>query len=347
MSEKQFTATPRRRQEARKKGQVLKSQELTSAVMLLGFVAVLKFWLPVMLQRLEVLFPYVWGADTHWNIHSVSGLMVNLLWASVQIAAPVFAAGAIIALAGNFLQVKTLFTSEPLKPDLARLNPVNGFKRMFGSKAWMELAKSLLKVIVIGYCLYVSVRDNLEVFPALQRLDVGQAAVFLGHAVLSLGWRISLSFLVLAVADYLYQRWDYEKNLRMSREELKEEFKQTEGSPQIRSEIKRRQRAMASRRMMQDLKKADVVVTNPTHISVALRYEPAEKSAPFVVAKGQDAVALRIREMAREYGITILENKPLARALYAQVDLGEAVPAELYKAVAEVLAFVYRLKRRR
>ncbi|KLU60387.1 flagellar biosynthetic protein FlhB [Peptococcaceae bacterium CEB3] len=347
MSEKQFAATPRRRQEARKKGQVLKSQELTSAVMLLGFVAVLKFWLPVMLLRLEALFPYVWGEDTHWNIHSVSELMVNLLWASVQIAAPVFAAGAIIALAGNFLQVKTLFTSEPLKPDFARLNPANGLKRMFGSKAWMELAKSLLKVSVIGYFLYVSVRDNLEVFPALQRVDVGQAAVFLGHAVLNLGWRISLAFLVLAVGDYLYQRWDYEKNLRMSREELKEEFKQTEGSPQIRSEIRRRQRAMATRRMMQDLKQADVVVTNPTHISVALRYEPTEKSAPFVVAKGQDAVALRIRELAREYGIAVLENRPLARALYAQVDLGEAVPAELYKAVAEVLAFVYRLKKKK
>lgn len=347
MSEKQFSATPRRRQEARKKGQVLKSQELTSALMLLGFVAILKYWLPGMLLRMQQLFSYVWGLSTEWTYVSIASLMINILWIAVQILAPIFGAAVLVAVGSNYLQVRSLFTLEPLKPDFSRLSPINGFKRMFGVRAWVELAKSLLKVILIGYFLYASIRDNLGVFPALQQLDVRQGAVFLGQAIADLAWKISISFLVLAVADFLYQWWEYEKNLRMSHEELKEEYKQTEGNPQLRSEIKKRQRAMAMRRMMQDLKKADVVITNPTHLAVALRYDPKEQKAPYVVAKGQDEVALRIRELAKEYEIVIMENKPLARALYSQVEIGQIVPADLYKAVAEVLAFVYRLKKKR
>ena len=347
LSTKQFPATPKRRQEARKKGQVLKSQELVSALLLLGLVAVLKFWLPAMLQRLQSLFAYVWGLPDEWDVRSVASLMLNLLWFAGQILAPIFGAAILVGVGGNYLQVRSLFTLEPLKPDLARLNPLNGLKRMFGVRAWVELAKSLFKVVLIGYFLYAGIRDNVQVFPALQRLSVSQGAVFLGRALVDLSWKIAIAFLVLAAADFLYQWWEFEKNLRMSHEELKEEFKQTEGNPQLRSEIKKRQRALAMRRMMQDLKKADVVVTNPTHYAVALRYEPKEKSAPYVVAKGQDEVARRIRELAEEYDIVVMENKPLARALYNQVEIGQVVPAELYKAVAEVLAFVYRLKKKR
>ncbi|MHB1650871.1 MAG: flagellar biosynthesis protein FlhB [Desulfitobacteriaceae bacterium] len=347
MSEKQFAATPRRKQEARKKGQVLKSQELVSALMLLGFIAVLKYWLPAMLTRLQGLFPYVWGLSTDWSPRSIASLMLNLSWVSLQLMAPIFGVAVLVATGANYLQVRSLFTIEPLKPDLSRLSPINGFKRMFGVRAWVELSKSLLKVLLLGYYLYATVRDNLSVFPALQQLSIGQGAVRLGQTIIDLGWKISLSFFVLAVMDYLYQWWEYEKNLRMSHEELKQEYKQTEGNPQLRSEIKKRQRAIAMRRMMQDLKKADVVVTNPTHFAVALRYDLKEQKAPYVVAKGQDEVALRIRELAREYDIVIMENKPLARALYSQVEIGQIVPADLYKAVAEVLAFVYRLKKKR
>jgi flagellar biosynthetic protein FlhB len=218
---------------------------------------------------------------------------------------------------------------------------------MFGVKAWVELFKSLLKVIFIGYFLYATIRDNLQVYPALQQLTVAQAAIFIGDSLISLGWKISIAFVFIAAIDFLYQWWDYEKNLRMSHEEMKQEFKQSEGNPQIKSEIRRKQRAMSMSRMMQDLKTADVVVTNPTHFAVALRYDAKENSAPYVVAKGADQVALRIKANAKEYGIVILENKPLARALYAQVEIGQGVPADLYKAVAEVLAFVYRLKKKR
>ena len=347
MSEKKHAATPRRKEDARKKGQVVKSQEAISAFMHLGLVAVLKYWLPNMLQRMEQLFPYVLSLPSDWTERSVASLMLNILWLGIQIMAPILAAGFLIALAANYIQVGILFTGESMKPQISRLSLISGAKRMFGVKAWVELTKSLAKVILIGYFLYASVRDRLQIFPALQQLDVGQGAVFLGQALMELAWKISISFFGIAALDYLYQRWDYEKNLRMSHEELKQEYKQTEGNPELKSEIKKRQRAMAMSRMMQDLKKADVVVVNPTHFAVALRYDLNVQKAPYVVAKGQDQVALRIKELAKEYDLVIMENKPLARALYAQVEIGQGIPADLYKAVAEVLAFVYRLKKKK
>jgi flagellar biosynthesis protein FlhB len=347
MSEKTFQASPKRRQEARKKGQVFKSTEIVSALMLLGFIALLKFWIPSMLVKMQSLFPYVYGLSHEWNARSVSSLMVNLLWIGLQVVWPIFIVGVIIAIGANYLQVRSLFTLEPIMPQLSRISLISGAKRMFGVRAWVELAKSLFKVLTIGYFLYGTIRDNFEIFPAMARLNVGQGAVLLGELIIDLGWKIALAFVVIALADYLYQWWDYEKNLKMSHEEIKQEYKQTEGNPQIKAEIKRKQRAMAMRRMMQDLKTADVVVTNPTHFAVALRYDPKKSSAPYVVAKGTDEVALRIKQLAKEYEIITMENKPLARALYAQVEIGQGVPADLYKAVAEVLAFVYRLKRKK
>lgn len=347
MSEKTFQATPRRRQEARKKGQVFKSTEMVSALMLVSFIGLLKFYVPTMLEKVSQIFPYVYGLSAEWTARSVASLMVDLLWLGVQILAPLFVVGAVIATGANYLQVRSLFTLEPLKPQLSRISMISGAKRMFGMKAWVELIKSLLKVTFIGYFLYATIRDNFEIFPVMARLTVGQGAMFIGGLIVELGWKIALSFFVIAAIDFLYQWWDYEKNLKMSHEELKQEYKQTEGNPQLKGEIKRKQRAMSMRRMMQDLKTADVVVTNPTHYAVALRYDPKENSAPVVVAKGADEIAQRIKQLAKDYGIITMENKPLARALFAQAEIGQAVPADLYKAVAEVLAFVYRLKRKK
>ncbi|MDO0821798.1 flagellar biosynthesis protein FlhB [Desulfosporosinus nitroreducens] len=347
MSEKKHPATPKRKQDARKKGQVFKSQEVISALMLLGLVALLKFWIPAMIIRMEYLFPYVLGLPSEWTEGSVASLMLNVIWQGVQILAPILLTGFVIALFSNYIQVGVLFTGESMKPQISRLSPISGAKRMFGVKAYVELTKSLLKVLLIGYFLYASVRDRLHIYPALQQLSVEQGAVFLGQALMELAWNISLSFLGIAAFDYMYQRWEYEKNLRMSHEDLKQEYKQTEGNPELKGELKKRQRALAMSRMMQDLKTADVVVTNPTHFAVALRYDLKVQKAPFVVAKGQDQVALRIRELAKEYDLVIMENKPLARALYAQVEIGQGIPADLYKAVAEVLAFVYRLKKKK
>ncbi|MDR3288290.1 MAG: flagellar biosynthesis protein FlhB [Peptococcaceae bacterium] len=347
MSEKIFTATPRKRQDARKKGQVLRSQEIVSALMLLAFVLLLKIWASPMVVKMSQLMTYTYGLSADWTIKSIASLMLNVLFIGVQVAAPFFAVGVAVATAANYFQVKGLFTIEPLKPQLSRISPMKGAKRMFGVRAWVELGKSLFKVSIIGYFLYACIRDNMEVFPALQQIDVRQGAILLGSALQTMAWKIALAFLIIAVIDYLYQWWDYEKNLRMSHQDLKDEYKQTEGNPQLKAEIKKKQRALSMRRMMQDVAKADVVITNPTHFAVALRYALTEKDAPYVLAKGRDEVALRIKEKAKEYDIVIVENKPLARVLYSKVEIGQKVPADLYKAVAEVLAFVYRLKKKR
>lgn len=347
MSEKKHPATPKRRADARKKGQVFKSQEAVSAFMLLAFVCILRFWLPKMVERITQIFPYAYSLSTEWDESLVAALMVNLLWIGIQIVGPVFLTAFVIAIFMNYIQVGPLFASEALKPQLSRISPISGAKRMFGVKAWVELTKSLAKITLIGYFLYASIRDRVQVYPALMKLDIGQTAILLGQALMELAWKISLSFMAIVILDYFYQRWEYEKNLKMSHEELKQEHKQTEGNPELKGELKRRQRSLAMSRMMQDMKQADVVVTNPTHLAVALRYDPKIKKEPYVVAKGQDYVALKMRELAGEYGLVVMENKPLARALYNQVDIGQSIPEELYKAVAEVLAFVYRLKKKK
>ncbi|RNC29552.1 MAG: Flagellar biosynthetic protein FlhB [Candidatus Dichloromethanomonas elyunquensis] len=347
IAEKRFSATPKRRQEARKKGQILKSQELTSAVMLLALIGLMKFWLPSFFNRVAGLFRYLTNLSVEWNARTVWDVSLTVGWQSMLVLGPVFLAAAAAAIVINFLQVGSLFTFETIKPQFSRLNPVEGIKRMFGVKALVQLVKSLLKVIIIGYFLYDVIRKNINIFPGLQEVSVPQSAILLGNILFELAWKIALAFLVLAIADFLYQWWEYEKNLRMSHEEIKEEYKQTEGDPQLKAQIKKRQRMYAMRRMMEDLKRADVVVTNPTHYAVALKYDPSKHAAPYVVAKGQNEVALRIREIAEENNITIMENKPLARTLHAQVEIGQVVPADLYKAVAEVLALVYRLNKRK
>lgn len=347
IAEKRFPATPKRKQEARKKGQVLKSQELTSAVMLLALVGLLKLWLPHMLDGITELFSYVTDMSVEWNNLLVWEVMVTLSWKCLMLLGPLFLASAVVAIVVNYLQVGSLFTVETIQPKISRLSPIQGLKRMFGLKALVQLIKSLFKVSVIGYLLFDVIRSNVNVFPALQGLSVIQSIIILGNLLYELAWKTAVAFVIIAIFDFIYQWYDYEKNLRMSHQEIKEEYKQTEGDPQLKAQIKKQQRQLAMRRMMEDLKGADVVITNPTHFSVALKYDPQKYSAPYVVAKGQDEVALKIREIAQENNIVIMEDKHLARALYSQVELGQSVPADLYKAVAEVLAFVYRINKRK
>lgn len=347
IAEKRFPATAKRRQDARKKGQVRKSQELSSAVMLLALVGVLKFWAPSIFERIASLFKYVVALPAEWTIRSVWTVMVNLTWQCVQMLAPVFVVAVVAAIAINFVQVGALLSVDSIKPKASKLSPIQGIKRMFGLKALVQLVKSLLKVIVIGYFLVNVIRNNMEIFPALQGVELGQSIALIAGLLYELTWKAALAFAAVAMLDFLYQWWEYEKNLRMSHQDIKDEFKQTEGDPQLKGQIKKRQRMIAMRRMMEDIKQADVVVTNPTHFAVALKYDQQKYAAPYVVAKGQDELALKIRAVAEEHKIVIMENKPLARALYAQVELGQVVPADLYKAVAEVLAFVYKLTKRK
>lgn len=346
--EKTEEATPKRREEARKKGQVFKSMELVSAVTLLAVYAVLKATGPFIAGRVFSFSRALWeqGATQDWSESGVHMLLNQVFLLVAMVVAPVVLTAAAAGLVANFLQVGFLFTTEPLTPNFDRLNPVSGMKRIFSRRALVEMAKSLIKLTIVAYVAYRTVAGDLEAFPLLVSLDVPQVLQFLVDVVSRLLLWVGVAMLVMAVADYMYQRWEYEQSLKMTKQEVKEEFKQQEGNPEVRSKIRQKQREMARKRMMQDVKKADVVVTNPTHFAVALSYKQPDMAAPKVLAKGQGFLALRIRELAKAENIPIVENPPLARQLYAAVEMGQEIPGDLYQAVAEVLAFVYQLKQK-
>ena len=346
--EKTEKATPRKRQEARKKGQVLKSTELNSAlILLLTFLAVY-LYLPYMWQAIidfteKAYFEYTRASLTP---EFLSSLIVECILLIFRMVLPVIAVAMIAGIAANYIQVGFLFTTETLKIKFDRLNPLEGFKRIFSKRAIVELLKSLWKVTAVGFVTYSVVSNHLNLFPQLIDAELFGVIDFLNNLIFSIAWRVGLLLFVLAIIDYSFQWWEHEKNLKMSKQEIKDEYKQIEGDPQVRARIKERQRQMAMRRMMSQVPQADVVITNPTHFAVALIYKSAEMASPIVVAKGQDLIAKRIREIAQENGVVIVENKPLAQTLYRSVEIGQQVPAELYQAVAEVLAYVYRLRRR-
>jgi flagellar biosynthetic protein FlhB len=258
---------------------------------------------------------------------------------------PIMMACFVTALAINLWQVGFLFTTDPLSFNFGRLNPIDGFKQKFSIRALVELAKSLMKVGLTSYVVYLIFRDMTDVIPALIDMSTLQIFQLLKSVFLELILKIGVLFVIIGVVDYLYQRYEYEKKLKMSKYDVKQEFKQTEGDPLIKSRQRQRQREAAMRRMMQEVPKADVVITNPTHFAVALKYEAETMSAPIVVAKGADLIARRIRELARENQVIIKEDPPLARWLYQNVDVGRMVPPEMFQAVAEVLAFVYKQKK--
>jgi flagellar biosynthetic protein FlhB len=224
------------------------------------------------------------------------------------------------------------------------INPINGLKRMFSIKALAELVKSIVKIIVVSLVAYQYIKGQINEILNVMDMETANMLSYFAVLVFNVGIRISVTFIILGIIDYLFQWWQYEKDLRMSKQEIKDEYKETEGNPQIKSKIREKQRAISMRRMMQEVPKADVVITNPTHFAVAIKYDLNVSSAPIVIAKGQDFIAQRIKEIARENKVEIVENKPLARTLYSTVEIGESIPQDLFQAVAEVLAFVYSLK---
>jgi flagellar biosynthesis protein FlhB len=346
--EKTEEATPRRREDARKKGQVFKSTEVVAAVTMLATYFVLRYVAPFMAGRVFAFSRTLWeqGPMQEWSEAGIFSLVSRTALLVAMVVAPVVLTAALAGTLGNVIQVGFLFTLEPLTPDFSRVNPAAGFKRIFSRRTLVELFKAIIKIAIIGYVAYKTVSDQLDAFPLLISLEVVQMLRFLTDLVSNLLLWVGVSTLVLALADYLYQRYEYEQSLRMSKQEVKEEFKQQEGNPEIRSKIRQKQREMARRRMMQDVQKADVVVTNPTHFAVAISYQQQAMAAPKVLAKGQGFVALRMKELAKEADVPVVENPPLARALFAQADIGQEIPLDLYQAVAEVLAFVYQLKKK-
>ncbi|WP_462410744.1 flagellar biosynthesis protein FlhB [Neobacillus sp. Marseille-QA0830] len=345
-AEKTEKATPQKKQEARKKGQVAKSTDLSNAVVLLTSFAVLSFLGGSMGEYLVQLFRQ---GFSDWlvmdlNQKSVSLLFTELLKDSVLIAAPLIFAAWLGGFVSTIGQVGFLVSTESLKMDLKKINPVEGAKKMFSARTLVEFIKSILKLIVISAVTGLFLWKQKTVLVNLPQMEPLRMASFLGTLMVKLGLVISAVYFVIAVADLFYQRFELAKSLRMSKQDIKDEFKKTEGDPLIKHKIKEKQRQISQARMMQDVPKAKVVVTNPTHFAVAIAYEAGKTTVPVVVAKGADYLAQKIKEVAKEHRVVIMENKPLARTLYASVEIGEEIPEELFKAVAEVLAYVYKVK---
>lgn len=334
-------ATPRKRQEARKKGQVARSTEVNGAAIFLALVLTLPVAMRWGGERLLVAFQQQLAQA------STQQFSEALVLGALAFLAPLMGVAVLVALLTNAMQVGLYITAQPLAPDLNRINPVRGFQRLFSQRAAVELLKALLKFGLIAWVAWRTLQSQMDSLLGAAQLPMPYALVPLADALYQVGLRVGVLWLILAILDYLYQRWDFEKSIRMSRYELKEEFKQLEGDPQLRARIRRRMQEIARRRAVGEVRRADVVVTNPVTYAIALRYDRATMRAPRVVAKGKGWLAQRIREEALKWHVPIVPNPPLARSLYAQVEVGEEIPSTLYQAVAEVLAYVYRLRRGR
>jgi flagellar biosynthesis protein FlhB len=335
----------KRREDFRKKGQVAQSKEVQTAALL---TIVLLFWLmylPVFWKSFSELVFSLWQASGDFQITptSIMYLTAFLLEKSGLLLAPLFFLVMIVSFFSSFFQFGWLLTSNPLIPDFAKLNPISGMARMFSRRSLIELVKSLLKVILIGWIAFSTVLDNFNEALILVDTPVGATMLYLARVSAIIMAKICAILILLAFLDFLFVRWEMEEKMKMTKQELKEEFKQSEGDPHIKAQIRSIQQEMARKRMMAEVPKADVVITNPTHLAIALRYNSKEMDAPQVIAKGADLLALKIREIALENAVPIIENPPVARLLH-KLDLGEHIPEHLFKVVAEILAHVYSLK---
>lgn len=343
-------ATSKKLSDTRKKGQVAKSQELAHGVELAAMFIILRATTSFMGERFIGFFRWIYNGVIVDAVKTVRGgpnaqdtgiLLMNVIIQMIIIMIPFFLVGFIVAALSNGLQFEFKITFDPLKPNFGKFNPINGFKRIFSMQSLFNLGLAIVKITVISVIAYNTLIDHLNDLFLLYELELNQAVALVGDLTLSTGLRISLVYLLVGVVDLIYQRMKFKKDNKMTKQEVKDEYKDAEGDPQIKGQIKQRMREASQRRMMQDVPDADVVITNPTHIAVAVKYDSEVANAPVVVAKGEGYVAERIKQVAAEHDISIVENKPLARSLYATVEVNEQIPPELYTAVAEILARVY------
>lgn len=343
-------ATPKRRRDERKKGNIFFSNDAVSVVVLLVGLAVFFLTAVGSASAIEEFFRLSFSltqtqVDTP-TAGDLSQLLLQLLWAFVRAVGPLMAATAVAGVAATFFQTRMLVSGESLRPKFSRINPIQGFMRLFSLRSVIEALKGLLKIIILLYIIYHFLAGIVDVFTKYLFTDLTTACAHLLDLAFQMSMQIAVAYVVLAAADVFYQWWDYERQIRMTKQEIKEEFKQTEGDPQVKGRIKELQRKMAQSRMMQKVPQADVVIRNPTHFAVALRYKEDQDKAPVVLAKGQDSLALRIVQVAEENHVAVVENVPLARALYSSTDLNQEIPPELYGAVAEVLVYLYQLDKK-
>jgi flagellar biosynthesis protein FlhB len=346
LEEKTEQATSQRREDFRKSGQVAQSREIGSILVLLGVGIIFYFLSREFLSQITGLFSVSFTDNVVKAARQ--GEIIPALKLAMEkgflLVAPVFGMTVVMAIGGTVAQIGFLSAWEHLSPDLERINPIAGFAKIFNIRSLVEGIKSTAKIIVIGTVTFMIIKDELAFTPQVVQLSVSQIFDYIGSGVFKLVGGVCGLMACVAVLDYAFQRWDLERRMKMTKQEVKEEFKQREGDPLIKSRIKRIQRELAQKRMMEKVPKADVVITNPTHIAVALQYDRESMAAPVLIAKGADFIAERIKEVARKHNVPVVENKPLARAMFKTIKIGHPVPKSLYNAVAEVLAYVYRLK---
>ena len=335
----------KRREDYRNKGQVAQSKEVHTAALLTILLLFWIFYMPTFWQKLNTLLVSIWTSSSEFVITPAStvSLSVYIFQQVGLLLAPLFIVVCIVGFFSSFFQIGWLFTTTPLMPDLTRFNLIKGIGKFFSKRSFLEVIKSLFKVILIGW---IAVNTVLGKFrESLVLVDTPALTIisYIGKTAALILSKVCAILIFLAFVDYLFVRWEMEEKMKMTKQEVKEEFKETEGDPFIKAQIRSIQQQMARKRMMAEVPKADVVITNPTHLSIAIRYNSNEMEAPRIIAKGADLIAMRIREIARENGIPLVENPPVARLLH-NLDLGATIPEEMFKAVAEILAYVYSLK---
>ncbi len=345
--EKTEKATPKKRRDARDKGQVFKSADLTTAFSLLVVFGALSVFGVRLADGLKTLMISFFSGDSmrdSMDIVAIKPVFGSVIIQTASLLLPVLAAALLAGLVLNFLQVGFLFSSKAASPKLSHLNLMEGLKRMFSKRTFVELFKAIIKLAVLGVVAYGEYVDGLEQIPGLMNGNLYSSITATMQLILAVAYKMILALIVMAPFDYLYQWWKYRKDLMMTKQEVRDEYKQMEGDPRTKSRIRSKQRQVSMSRMMHAVKNADVIITNPTHYAIAIEYEQGQHDAPMILAKGKDLIAKRIREKAKEYDIAIVENKPVARHLYFFCEIGDMVPQEMYQAVAEILAYVYRLK---
>lgn len=347
--EKTEEATTKKLDEARKDGSVARSNELNIGIALVTIFLCLKIFISYIGNGLvEGFFKYYSKISSFVNEPMLIGrahtLITDVIKSFILIVIPIFIITNIVTFVTVLVQVKWKVSSKPLMPKFDKLNPIKGFKKIFNKDKIFELVKSIVKIFVVFYMVYNELQGDINFLGELYAISLKEAISLIGSLVLNLGLKISFLYVVIGLVDYIYQIRKFKKEMRMTKQELKDEYKQTEGDPKIKGRIRQKMQEISNKRMMKQLPEADVVITNPTHLAVAIKYDKSADGAPVVIAKGADHLAAKIREVARENKIEIVENKPLARMLYFNVEIGQEVPRELYQMVAEVLAYVYRLK---
>jgi len=341
-------ATSKKKRDAREDGNILKSSDMNNAFMLLLMFGILKISSTGIASSIQnSIVNYVGGSYMLESItvNDASKILANVFISIAQILSPILIFGCIGGLLINLLQTRFYFSTKTLKVKMEKLNPIEGFKRIVSVRAAVEMLKAIVKVVIMSVVLYQEVIKSFGKLPSMMMLDIKQSWGLIAELAMGVAFKASLALLILAVMDYLFQWWQYEKDLKMTKQEIKDEYKLMEGNQEVKAFIKQKQRQMSMLRTMQAVPNADVIITNPTHYAIALKYDEKLHSAPIVIAKGRDFVAQKIKELAKQRGIELVENRPLAQSLYINCDVGEHIPEDLYKAVAEILAYVFKMKK--